>query len=315
MSKKIPTGLGKGLGALIPTIKVSEDGIEITADDSEEKSGDITFIELSKIVRNQYQPRTEFDDEALQVLKNSIVEHGLIQPITVRRSVNGYELISGERRWRASQLAGLTKIPAYVLDDVSDNQMLILALVENVVRQDLNPIEEANAYQRLIEECRLTHDDVAQKVSKDRSTITNTLRLLKLPEIIQDSLRDKQISMGHARALLPLDNAEIMIAVWKKILENNLSVRSVESLIRDIQSGKISFEKKKAKSAISKQTKKQNVSYETSVILENFENRFRQKFGTKVVINPKNEDSGTVEIDFYSKDDLERIFELFDGVN
>ena len=309
------TGLGKGLGALIPTIKLSEFGIEIEHESSEEKAGDITFVELSKVVKNQYQPRTEFNTHDLETLKNSIIEHGLIQPITVRRSINGYELISGERRFRASKMAGLTKVPAYVMDEVTDTQMLIFALVENVVRQDLNPIEEANAYQRMMEECKLTHDEIAQKVSKERSTITNMLRLLKLPDEIQDSLRDKEITMGHARALLPLENKEIMLIAWKKILDDNLSVRAIEAFVRDIQSGKISFDKKNEKPIKTKQSKKNNVSYETSVILEDYENKFRQKFGTKVAISPKNEDSGTIEIDFYSKDDLDRLFEIFNKVD
>lgn len=314
MTKKFNTGLGKGLGALLPsTIEFSDKGFKFKAAENEEEQskGNIFLLDTSKIHKNPYQPRREFEPDALESLKNSIIEHGVIQPITVRRSPSGYELISGERRFRAVTLAGLTKIPAYVMEDVNDLQMLIYALEENLQRADLNPIEIANGYNRLIEECNVTQEEVARKFGKDRSTVTNFLRLLRLPELIQNSLRDTEISVGHARALLALTDQKQMLLVWKMTVDKALSVRAVENLVRDIQAGKIELTKSGPKSKKEKKSSKPNVSSETALILEDSENKLRQILGTKVRINPKNEDSGVIEVEFYTKDDLERLIDLF----
>jgi len=220
-TKKTPTGLGKGLGALLPSIEFSNKGFRIKPEDANGKEKDreqaLPFIEVSKIRANPYQPRKDFDEQALEDLKNSILEHGVIQPVTVRRIVDGFELIAGERRFRASKEAGLEKIPAYIIDIEEGSASLEIALIENVQRENLNPIEIANGYQRLIEECGLTQEQLSVKVGKDRTTITNFLRLLRLPEKIQESVRMKELSMGHARALLGVSQAGNMLWAWKEI--------------------------------------------------------------------------------------------------
>ena len=214
--------LGKGLSALIPGALADTD-----------RTGTISDIPIRKIHPNPFQPRQDFDHQALQELKDSIVEKGVIQPITVRSKEGEYQLIAGERRLRACQSLGRETIPAYVLDVKSDEEMLEIALIENVQREKLNPIELAASLQRLIDECHLTQDDVAKKIGKDRSTITNFLRILKLPEPIKESIRKDQITMGHARALLGLKNKDEQIRVWKLILLKNISVRKVEELAKD----------------------------------------------------------------------------------
>lgn len=310
--KKI-SGLGKGLEALLPSsIKFTDKGFKFENPDDKEQ-GIILMVDVHKITHNPYQPRKDFDVQALEDLKNSILEHGVIQPITVRRGVNGYELIAGERRLRAVIAAGIEKIPAYVMDIESDVQLLAIALIENVQRENLNPIEIANGYFRLIEECNLTQEQVAVKVGKERSTVTNFLRLLKLPEKIQESVRKREISMGHARALLALSDEKSLTYVWQQILENTLSVRDTEKLVRNIENGILTIENSEAVvKSPAKKEEKQVVSPETVAILNDQEKQLRHIFGTQVKINPKNEDSGLIQIEFYSKDDLERILELFD---
>lgn len=300
-------GLGKGLEALIPTsVEITEKGLKFISTD--EKTSHIDFIDLEKIEHNPYQPRVDFDESSLEELKNSIIEHGVIQPITVRKSVYGFEIISGERRVRASKLAGLQKVPAYVLQDITDIQMLQLALIENLQRDNLNPIEVANGYNRLIEECKLTQEEVAKKVSKDRTTITNFLRLLKLPIVIQDSLRSREISMGHARALLGLNDTVQMIHCWKEIIEKDLSVRAVEKLVKELQKS----DTKSNDPQIKQETK---INKDIQAFLETTENRLRQIFGTKVKIQPKNNESGSITLEYFNRDDFERILELIDSIN
>jgi ParB family transcriptional regulator, chromosome partitioning protein len=316
MSKIKNTGLGKGLGALLPSVEFSkEKGLTFRHDEDESlKEGNIAQIDISKIRQNPYQPRREFDENSLQDLKNSILEHGIIQPITVRRAVEGYELISGERRLRAAIAAGYMKLPAYILEIVEDIQMLELALIENLQRENLNPIEIANGYQRLLEECSLTQEQVAEKVSKDRTTVTNFLRLLRLPEKIQESLRNKEISVGHARALLALSGQKNILLAGEYVITNGLSVRATETLVKDIESGKLILDPDLKKPLINKPKKRnpyENVSPDTVVILEDSERRLRHIFGTKVKINPKNEDSGSIEFDFFTKDEFGRLLDLF----
>ncbi len=306
-TSKKSIGLGKGLEALIPTsVEITEKGLKFKSTD--DNTNQIDFINLEKIEHNPYQPRVDFDESSLEELKNSIIEHGVIQPITVRKSIYGFEIISGERRFRAAKLAGLTKIPAYVLHDITDVQMLQLALIENLQRDNLNPIEVANGYSRLIEECKLTQEEVAQKVSKDRSTITNFLRLLKLPITIQDSLRNREISMGHARALLGLNDTVEMIHLWKQIIDKDLSVRAVESLVKEIQ-------KTKNKTKELKPSREQNIDRDIKTILDNTENRLRHIFGTKVKIQPKKNDTGSIILEYYNRDDFERIIEIINRLD
>ncbi len=302
-AKKIKPGLGKGLGALIPNVRFSKDkGFDISEEEIPE-GGSFGLIEISKVTKNPYQPRHDFEEEALEDLKKSILEHGVIQPVTLRRVIGGFELIAGERRLRASKEAGLEKIPAYILDIESSVEMLEIALIENVQREDLNPVEIAYGYQTLIEECKLTQEEVAVKVGKDRSTIANFLRLLKLPEKVHESLRKKLITMGHARTLITLNEHSKILAVWKEILDKSLSVRATEELVRNIQD--------RAFKANPKKSKKEIINEKVRIALDHTEDNLRQVFGTEVRIKPKTPESGLVEFEFYSKEDLDRLLELF----
>ncbi len=277
--------LGRGLNALIPDFPdLDESHIERFAD-----------LPVKAISPNPFQPREEVDPVALNELKLSIAEKGVIQPVTVRRIDGGYQLIAGERRLRAVRELGYEQIPAYILKIDSDGEMLELALIENIQREDLNAIDVAHAYQRLILECSLTQEQVAQKVGKDRTTITNFLRLLKLPQVIQDSLRKNEISMGHARSLLGVADDDLQIKIWHKIVRHNLSVRRVEQLVKETAAGP------------SNQAKPTYLKKSQHIIF--VEDKFREVFGTQVRIFPKKE-GGKIEIEFYSNDDLERIFNI-----
>lgn len=305
---KIKPGLGRGLGALInPSSRNTEDQpiavaqTEIKKDDG--NSVDILAkIEVINISPNPFQPRSEFDQKSLDELKKSILQNGLIQPITVRRLENKhYELISGERRLRACKEIGYKEIPAYIIEVQTKEAMVALSLIENLQREDLNPIEVAVSYRRLIEECGLSQEEVAEKVGKERSTITNSIRLLKLPEKIQNGLIKSNISAGHARALLGLSNQKHQLKLYDKIISNGLSVRKVEELVRDFVNKTESI--------------KQNVFNKSNVedaSLKDIENKLRNVFGTKVMCKQKKNGTGTITIEFYSQDELERLFELFD---
>jgi ParB family chromosome partitioning protein len=275
--------LGRGLQALIPDVSGVDEG----------RADSIREIEVSRIVPNPFQPRSDFDPQALDELKQSIAANGLVTPITVRSYNNGYQLIAGERRLRAVQELGYASIPAYVLSIQDDRQLLELALIENVQRENLNPVEEAVGYQRLIDECNLTQEAVAQKVSKDRATIANALRLLKLPDLIQNSLRKGELTAGHARALLSLPERTQQIELWKKTLKNKLSVRQVEKLVQHATRPKSNSKKKPA------------VPY----AIREAEDKLRRVFGTQVRIHLKGK-GGTIEMEFYSENDLERLLEL-----
>ena len=280
--------LGRGLSALIP---------ETDAGSATGSGGQLSSIEVKRVKANPFQPRLEFDPVTLKELKDSIRENGVIQPITVREVDGGYELIAGERRLRAVTDLGLDTIPAYIKVETKE-EMLELALIENVQREKLNPIEQAKAFQRLIDECNLTQDEVAKKIGKDRTTITNILRLLKLPQEIQESVSNDEISMGHARALLALDDRDAQKTVWKKTLRNGLSVRKVEKLVREIQET---------------QSKKPAARPRRSVYIQKAEEELREILGTKVSIRPRR-DGGSIEVEFYSPEDLNRLLELFERI-
>ena len=281
--------LGKGLSALIP----EQDDIQVAGIEDLEH---LRQINVSEVKPNPYQPRIKFDQQALTELRDSIEQKGLIQPITVRKINSHYELIAGERRLRAAIEVGLKKIPAYIIKVDSKEEMLELALVENVQREKLNPIEQANAYQRLMKECNLTQDEIAQKIGKERSTITNMLRLLRLPKLIQDSVEEGQLSTGHARTLLAVEDKNIQIMLWKKVLKNDISVRKLEKLVKEITEIK---------------PKQQVAGRKKSVHLLNIEENLRNVFGTKVSIRPRKE-GGSIEIEFYSPEDLNRILEIIE---
>ncbi|WP_337871851.1 ParB/RepB/Spo0J family partition protein [Ignavibacterium sp.] len=305
--------LGRGLDALINPNLIEDKSGEKAADLSNIKLDDgkqvdiLAKIAVDLISPNPFQPRTNFDVAALEELKKSILINGLIQPITVRRiQGNRYQLISGERRLRAFKDIGYKEIPAYIIKVDSDELLLALALIENIQREHLNPIEVAKAYKRLMEECHLTQEEIAEKVGKDRTTIANTIRLLKLPERIQDALIKEKISIGHARALINLPTEHLQLFALDKILSNGLSVRKVEQLAKQISNK--SGDPKKA-SGISVGIKASNVH------TNDLEDKLRRIFGTKVICNQRKDGTGEIKIEFYSNDELERLLELFEIIS
>jgi ParB family transcriptional regulator, chromosome partitioning protein len=263
-------------------------------------AGSVSQIEITKIEANPFQPRTEFDHQALQDLAESIRQQGIIQPITVRRMGHeSYQIISGERRWRASKIAGLKTIPAYIRI-ANDQSMLEMALVENIQRENLNPLEIGISYKRLIDECNISQDELAEKVGKDRSTVTNYIRLLKLPPKVQAAIRDNQISMGHARAIINVDDIGSQLRILDEILNNNLSVRKVEELVRTSLPGK-------NKTAQSTKSSAQNLA------IKDLEKRLEGLYETKVEIKSGARGSGKIVLSFYSTDDLNRLLDVLEG--
>lgn len=299
---KTQLGLGKGLGALIPSV-IQKGFTSIVSDDNGYNSGIIALVDITKVRTNRFQPRIMFDPIALAELAMSIKEHGVIQPITVRRQHDGYELISGERRIRASIEAGLDKIPAYILDITSNEAMIELALIENVQRENLNDIEIAMGYQLLIDECSLSQDVIAQKVGKNRSTISNYLRLLKLPTIVQQQLALHAITNGHARALLGLSNPEDQIQLCQEIILHDYSVRKTEHIIKD-------GSKSTDKTSLQGKKKKRSISSKTNPIIVSIEDKLRDHFATQVKIHVSSNEQGSLHIDFYSFDDLQRLLDI-----
>jgi len=283
--------LGKGLEALIP---------DIPSDEPSSRRDSLSDVDVSRIHRNPQQPRMEFDKKALEGLKQSIQENGVIQPITVRKIEDGYELIAGERRLRAVQDLGFRKIPAFVLEISSEDQMLEIALVENIQREDLNPIELARAYQQLQKEHGLTQDQVAQKVGKERATIANFIRLLKLPRQIQESLQKREISMGHARALMGLSADSDMNKLWRKTVKQDYSVRKVEEAVRSL------LEDKNGNNTGPKVREKDPQ-------LTEIEGQLRTLMGTQVRVRTSTR-GGRIEIAYYSNEDLNRLLDLFDSI-
>ena len=273
--------LGKGLGALIPDLSA--------LDEKDRKALGISEIPLDKIVPNEYQPRKHFDDEKLKELAASIREQGVLQPVIVHRTGNGYQLIAGERRWRASRLAELKTIPA-IVKDATKRELLEMALIENIQREDLNPLEAAEAYKRLQDEFKLTQEDLAKRVGKERSTVTNFLRILSLPKEIKQDLAAGSITMGHAKALLSLERVRDQVQVAARIVKNGLSVREAESLAARI---KHPPKEKKAK---------QNAD------LKAVEEKLKKSLGTKVSIVPSAR-GGRIVIEYYSPDELDRLLE------
>lgn len=277
--------LGKGLSALLENANTD---ITNTKLEGEGKVvGSIANIEISKIETNPFQPRTQFDDDALNELASSIKEHGIIQPITVRKlGYDKFQLISGERRFRASQIAGLTSVPAYIRI-ANDQSMLEMALVENIQRENLDAIEVAISYKRLIDECNLTQEQLSQKVSKQRSTITNYLRLLKLPVEIQLAIRNGDLTMGHARALINIDNEDKLLDIYNQVVLNNLSVRETEDLARG---AKVEIAAKGSK-APNKKSEKGALSFEQQQVLDDL----RAVFNTKVQIAKEQNGKGKID--------------------
>lgn len=292
------TGLGKGLSALLD----DSETVNATSKSASENTsivpqvGSISHISLADIETNPYQPRTEFDQVALNELADSIKVQGLIQPITVRKNGNKYQLISGERRFRASKLAGLTDIPAYIR--TADNQqMLEMALIENIQRENLNAIEVALSFQQMIDECNLKAEQLGERVGKNRTTVSNYLRLLKLPPAIQASIRDGRISMGHARALISVEETDKQLFIHQEIIDKGLSVRKVEELVRGIHHVQVKTP-----------AQPEAISFE----YQKLQKDLATKFATKVKLKVKDNGKGAIEIPFVSNDDLNRILELLD---
>lgn len=292
------SALGKGLSALLEnadTDITSKIGHETTA-------GSISNVPIESIEANPFNPRTNFEKDALEQLRDSIKEHGIIQPLTVRKlGRDRYQLISGERRFRASQLAGLEDVPAFIRI-ANDQTMLEMALVENIQREDLNPIEVALSYERLIEDCDLTQEKLSQKISKSRSSITNHLRLLKLPADIQVGLKDKIITMGHARALVSAGDEETQVALYHQVIENNLSVRDIEAILRG-DNIDVSKKEKSIKSNTASKASITDLEY-------TFKEHLSDQLATKVDIKKSSSGSGKLVINFSSDIDLSRIIEL-----
>ncbi|GAB3340100.1 ParB/RepB/Spo0J family partition protein [Marivirga atlantica] len=299
-AKKSRKALGRGLGALLQDSETSnkkEQNEELVPASGDKAS--INEIPVEQIEVNPFQPRTHFDKEALEELAESIRIQGIIQPITVRKlSDDSYQLISGERRTQASKLAGLKAIPAYIRT-ADDQQMLEMALIENIQRENLNAIEIALSYQRLLTECDLKQEQLGDRVGKNRTTVNNYLRLLKLPPDIQLGLKEKKISMGHARAIINIDDIDKQLSVYKKTVADDLSVRKVEALVRDLVSGK-------------SETKEKKESKELPHEVKSVQNKLSSHFGTKIGLKIDDKNKGEIKIPFLSKDDLNRILDILD---
>lgn len=299
MSAEKRNALGKGLSALLnDSVSVLPNKNEIGTSSDVNGMGSVNEIKIAEIEVNPFQPRTDFDQEALTELADSIKLQGLIQPITVRKvNAHKFQLISGERRLRASKLAGLTQIPAYVRT-ANDQQMLEMALIENIQRENLNAIEVALSFQRMIDECSLKQEELGERVSKNRSTVTNYLRLLKLPPTIQASIRDNQISMGHAKALISVSDPAKQLYIHQLIIQQELSVRKVEEMVREMQKAPVKKEGKQP----------EPLSFQVQKIQDDL----ASKFSTNVKLKLNSQGKGSIEIPFLSEDDLNRILEMLD---
>ncbi len=291
-------GLGKGLDSLIPNAVVEAKGKKETGEAAaEEKRGQETMVKISMVEPNRKQPRKNFDEDALQELSDSIKQVGLIQPILVQDRKDHYEIIAGERRWRAAKMAGLKEIPV-IVRDYTEREIMEISLIENIQREDLNPIEEAQAYRRLLDEFHLKQDEVAERVAKSRAAVTNSMRLLKLCGEVQQMLIDDMISTGHARALLAIENAEEQYAAAQKVFDERLSVRDVEKLVRNLH--------KPAKP--DKKAEADDKAMEA--IYMDIETKLKARLSTKVTVAPKGDGAGKIEIEFYSHEDLDRLIDM-----
>lgn len=290
-------GLGKGLDSLIPDNKsmksvTSEKTVE-SKEDAAAKSG-VQVMKINEVEPNRDQPRKNFDEDALLELSDSIKQFGVLQPLLVRKRKDYYEIIAGERRWRAAKLAGVKEVPV-IEKEYTDQEILEIGLIENIQRENLNPIEEAIAYKRLLEEFNLKQDEVAERVSKSRTAVTNSMRLLKLSDKVQQMIIDDMISTGHARALLAINDPELQYTLANKIFDEKLSVRETEKLVKEIKNPKKPKEKKPVAN---------------SFIYQDLEEKMKSVFGTKVSIASKGKGKGKIEIEYYSDDELEHLFDM-----
>lgn len=293
MSIKSKHGLGKGLDSMIPAKKEKENVVTKVEDNVSRE----TFINITEIEPNREQPRRHFDEDSLFELAESIKQYGIVQPLILQKRNEIFEIVAGERRWRAARIAGLKKVPA-IIKNYTEREVLEIALIENIQREDLNPIEEASAYKKLIEEFKLKQDEVAERVSKSRVAITNSLRLLKLGENVQQMLVDELITSGHARALLSVPDQKLQDELATQILDQKLSVRDTEKMVKNAQKEKkVSTEKKKDNKV-------------EQLVYKDLENKMTEALGTKVLISKKGKNKGTIILEYYSQEDLERITDI-----
>lgn len=289
------SGLGKGLDSLI-TDKVGK-----TVEIPEEVKKQEVLVNISKVEPNREQPRKNFDEDALLELSESIKQFGVLQPLLVQDRKDYYEIIAGERRWRAAKLAGIKEIPV-IVKNLTEQEIVEISLIENIQREDLNPIEEAMAYKRLLNEFNLKQDEVAERVSKSRTAVTNSMRLLKLDERVQQMVIDDMISTGHARALLGIADSEKQYATAQQIFDEKLSVRETEKLVKKLQKEKDEVVKKPAEDTM-------------SIIYQDMEQKLKNIMGTKVSIHQKEHGKGKIEIEYYNREELDRIIELFASIH
>jgi len=285
-------GLGKGLDSLIPNA-VGETKLKRDSSGNADNNPE-TLIKITKIEPNREQPRKNFDEDALQELADSIKQFGLLQPILVQERKNYYEIIAGERRWRAAKLAGLKEVPV-IIKNYTNQEIVEISLIENIQREDLNPIEEAQAFKRLLSEFHLKQDEVADRVSKSRAAVTNSIRLLKLSDEVQQMLINDMISTGHARALIAIENQEEQSNIAQRVFDEKLSVRDVEKLVKNL------YKPDKPKKLTDKALQ---------VIYQDLEEKLKQRLSTKVTVISKGEGAGKIEVEFYNHDDLDRILEM-----
>lgn len=311
-------GLGKGLDALIPENKSNKTGNsgktnQVKAEEQKkeekvvviekvvEKEGQETILKINQVEPNRSQPRTKFDEDALLELADSIKQFGILQPLIVQKKKDYYEIIAGERRWRAAKLAGLKEIPV-LIKEFNEQEILEVSLIENIQREELNPIEEAMAFKRLLDEFGLKQDELAERVSKSRTAVTNSMRLLKLTPKVQQMIIEDMISTGHARALLSIENPEEQYLIAEKIFNEKLSVRETEKLVKSLKTPK-------------KESKKAETETQQAFIYENLSDKMKGIMGTKVNIHSRGNGKGKIEIEYYSDSELERIYDLIMSIS
>lgn len=294
---KAARGLGKGLDSLIPAQIPKTESVEPDIKTEDNTQG--TYVKITKVEPNREQPRKNFDEDSLQELADSIKQYGIVEPLIVQDRNTYYEIIAGERRWRAAKLAGLKEIPV-IIRNYTEQEIVEISLIENIQREDLNPIEEAQAYKRLLTEFNLKQDEVAEKVSKSRTAVTNSMRLLKLCDEVQQMIIDDMISTGHARALITIEDPEQQYTIAQKVFDEKLSVRDVEKLVKNLNKPE--------------KVKKEPVTDKAlEAVYQNLEEKLKQSLGTKVAISSKGDGAGKIEIEFYTHDDLEKITDLLTG--
>lgn len=294
---KAARGLGKGLDSLIPVAVPKAEPVE--TEEKKEENAQGIYVKITKVEPNREQPRKNFDEDALQELAESIKQYGIVEPLIVQDRKTYYEIIAGERRWRAAKLAGLKEVPV-IIRNYTEQEIVEISLIENIQREDLNPIEEAQAYRRLLTEFNLKQDEVAERVSKSRTAVTNSMRLLKLCDEVQQMIIDDMITTGHARALISIEDPEQQYTIAQKVFDEKLSVRDVEKLVKNLNKPE--------------KTKKEPVGDKAlEAVYQDLEEKLKQSLGTKVSITSRGNGSGKLEIEFYTHDDLEKITDLLTG--